>query len=327
MVMSITTQQPKSWKPDRPASKGATTFHNAVIDASWNNECLDQLISIAKPNIHENSVVVDFGAGTGTSSVRILEKLKIKINLWLVDNSPAWLGKAYEFLGSRPNVNFFILEKKDNRYTTLSETVGKGTVDNVMCANTVHLIPNLKEAFKGIAEALKSKGTFVFNTGNILRDGRKKGVLMLDSTVYRVHDIAIDIIRKNSKFKKYRKNLDENIKAYTPLRNFIFPNPRPLQEYLTALKDAGFKYMEPYYKCIRLKYSDWINFLRIKRLQAGILPEIGGKNPNPDQENDRDALIIMAAQKLFKELEKLNPFADDKSYLGEWVYISATKSN
>ena len=149
---------------------------------------------------------------------------------------------------------------------------------------------------------------------------------MLDSTVYRVHDIAIDIIRKDSKFEKYRENLDERVKAYTPLRKFVFPDPRPLQEYLTALKESGFKYIEPYYKCIRLKYTDWVNFLRIKRLQAGILPEVGGKDPNPEQEKDRDALITMAAQRLFKELEKLNPFADDKSYLGEWVYISAKKT-
>ena len=88
----------KSWKPDRPSSRGATAFHEAVINASWNHKCLDYLISITKPNVRENNIVVDFGAGTGTSSARILEKMKTKIRLWLVDNSPAWLGKAYECL-------------------------------------------------------------------------------------------------------------------------------------------------------------------------------------------------------------------------------------
>jgi len=56
------------------------------------------------------------------------------------------------------------------------------------------------------------------------------------------------------------------------------------------------------------------------------LPEIGGKDPNPQEEKDRDMLIIMSAKKLFKELERLNPFADNKSYLGEWTYISAKKN-
>ena len=326
MVNGMAIKEHESWKPDRPISRGATAFHNAVIDASWNHECLDELINMTKKNVHDNDVLVDFGAGTGTSAIRILENIKAKIKLWLVDNSPAWLGKAYGFLSDNPNVSFFVLEKKDKRYATLSETIGKSSVDQVMSANTVHLIPNLKETFKGIAEALKYNGTFIFNTGNIIRKGRKEGILMLDSTVYRVHDIAIDIIRKNPQFKNYRENLDKLIEAYTPLRKFIFPDPRPIQDYLKALKEAGFKYTKPIYKCFRLKYSDWINFLRIKRLQVGILPEVGGKDPSPQEESDRDTLIIMSAKKLFKELEKLNPFADDKSYLGEWTYVSAKKT-
>ena len=98
MDMREFIQKAKSWKPDRPSSRGATAFHEAVINASWNHKCLDYLISITKPNVRENNIVVDFGAGTGTSSARILEKMKTKIRLWLVDNSPAWLGKAYECL-------------------------------------------------------------------------------------------------------------------------------------------------------------------------------------------------------------------------------------
>lgn len=323
--MTLTMQQPKSWKPDRPTSRGATAFHEAVINASWNNECIDRLISLAKPHIHENDIVVDFGAGTGTSAIRILKNIKTKIKLWLVDNSPAWLGKAYEFLSCYPNVNFFVLEKKDDGYATLSETVGKQTVNHVISANTMHLVPNLKETLKGIAEALKPNGTFIFNSGNILRKGRQKGALIIDSTVYRVHDIAIEIIRKNSKFMKYRQGLNECIKSQIPQRKLIFPYPRPMQDYLKALKQAGLKYTEPCYKCFKLKYTDWLNFLRIKRLQAGILPEVGGKEPSPEEEKDRDTLITMAANILFKELEKLNPLADDKGYQGEWVYISATK--
>ncbi len=324
--MDTNLQQPKSWKPDRPVSKGATTFHDAVIDASWNHLCLGKLIEVASPNIHDNDIVVDFGCGTGTSSIIILEKLKTDIRLWLVDNSPAWLGKAYEFLSQHQNVDFFLLEKKGKGYSTLAETVGKETVNHVLSANTVHLIPNLKETYKGIADALKIKGTFVFNTGNVTREGRKEGVLMLDSTVYRVHDIAMDIIRNDSRFEKYRKDLDKTIEAYTPLRKFVFPDPRPIQEHLDALKEAGFDCSEPIYQCFRLKYSDWINFLRIRRLQIGILPEVGGKDATPEEEKDRDDLIVMSAKKLFKELEEQNPFADDKTYLGEWTYVSATKN-
>jgi len=325
MATYVTMQKLKSWKPDRPTSIGATAFHNAVIDASWNLECLDELIDLARPNIHENNIVVDFGAGTGTSSIRILDKLKTKMRLWLVDNSPAWLGKAYEFLSSYKNVDFFVLKKKDNRCATLSETLGKESVDHVISANTFHLVPNLKETFKGIAEALKKNGTLIFNSGNIIREGRPKGALMLDSTVYRVHDIAVDIIRKNSQFRKYRKGLSDRIKTQIAQRKFIFPYPRPIQDYLSALKRAGFKYMRPYYKCFKLKYDDWLKFLMVKRLQAGILPEVGGKYPSLEEQKDRDIIINMAANELFKELKTFNPLADNKTYQCEWAYVSATK--
>ena len=55
--MNRILQQPKPWKPDRPTSKGATTFHDAVINASWNHQCVDALIDIAKPNIHEKIIL------------------------------------------------------------------------------------------------------------------------------------------------------------------------------------------------------------------------------------------------------------------------------
>lgn len=326
-MMDMDAQEPRSWIPDRPTSKGAAAFHEAVIDASWNHECLDELISLARPNINDDQIVVDFGAGTGTSSIRILQEIRKKIKLWLVDNSPAWLGKAYEFLHDYPNVKFFVLERKDNVYATLSETVGKESIHHVISANTFHLVPNLKETFKGIADALKPKGTFVFNSGNVIREGRPEGALMIDSTVYRVHDIAIDILKTDAKFAKYRKDLDKRIYLEIPQRRFIFPEPRPIQDYLKALNEAGFKYIEPYYKCFKLKYDDWLTFLRVKRLQAGILPEVGGKEPSEEEERDRDTIITIAAKKLFDELKKFNPLADDKTYQGEWIYVSAIKSS
>lgn len=322
-IMSL--QQPKSWKPDRPVSRGATEFHDAVINATWNHECLDYLISLAEPNIRENDIVVDFGAGTGTSAARILEKIKTKIRLWLVDNSPAWLGKAYEIFRKTPNVSFFVLEKKNGDNATLSETVGKEAVDNVLSANTVHLIPDLKSAFKGIAEALKPKGIFIFNSTNVTREGRPDGALMLDSTVYRVHDIAIDIIKSDPKYKKYRKGIDNKIVEEAAQRNFIFPQPKPINDYLKALKDAGFESIRTNYKCIRVKYNEYIKFLRVKRLQAGMLPEVGGKKPSPEEEKDRDELVTMASLKLFKELEENNPLADSEAWQCEWAYVSAVK--
>lgn len=325
MPSNITLQGPESWKPDRPTSSGATAFHDAVVNASWLHNCVDKLTEFIAPKIKENDIVVDFGAGTGTSSARILERFDSRIRLWLVDNSPAWLGKAYEFLHSRTNVRFFVLEKKNDHYSTLSEAVGKESVNQVLSANTIHLVSDLRGTFRGIFDSLKPNGTFIFNSGNIERAGKPKGALMLDSTVYRVHDIAIDLIRKMPKFRDYREGLDRKIKEFLPQRKFIFPYPRDIKDYLSAVKEAGFRQIKEQYSCFKVKYSDYLSFLRVKRLQAGILPEVGGLEPNEKESMDRDELITEASLQFFDELRKNNPLADDKAWQCEWAYVAGVK--
>ncbi len=324
--MSIMSNQIKSWHPDKPVSKGATAYHDAVVNAPYYIENVDELIKIVIPKIKEDDVVVDFGAGTGVSAIQMLKHIKLKINLWLVDNSAAWLGKAYDILKNNSNVNYFLLEKINDRYATLAETLGEEIVDHVVSANTFHLIPNLVETFNGINSALKPEGIFTFQSGNIIRNDRKEGILMVDDTIKRVHDIALEIVRANNKFIKYRNELDKRIEIEEEQRRFIFPNPRPIEDYLKSLKAAGFKYEKPTYKLIKIAYSDWLDFLRVKRLQAGILPEIGGKEPSQEEEHDRDELITRASNQLFKDLETQNPFADDKCFTTEWIYVTAAKS-
>lgn len=317
--------QVNPWHPDKPISKGATAYHNAVANAHYYLESLDKLTKIVSQKIKDGDIVVDFGAGTGVSALQLVKRLRANVKLWLVDNSPAWLGKAYEIFNRNPNVECFLLKKNDSTYATLGETIGEEVADHVVSANTVHLIPNLEYTFKGINSALKPRGTFTFQSGNIIRKGRKKGVLMVDDTVKRVHDIAIERIHTDKRYEKYRKIINERIKIENGQRRIVFPEPRPLEYYLNSLKAAYFKYTKPYYKLLRIKYKDWMNFLKVKRLQAGILPELGDINPTPEEEKDRDDLITMSAAQLFKELENKNPMSDSKSFTVELIYVTATK--
>ena len=325
--MTMVSTHFKPWIPDKPASKGATAFHEAVANSSWLQDDLYELVKIVRSKIHKGDTVVDFGAGTGSSAILLLKYLKKEINLWLVDNSQSWMAKAYEILNKFPNIKFFILEKKGNQYVTLAETIGNGVADHVISANTVHLIPDLKETFSGIALALKNGGTFTLQTANLLREDRPEGTLMIDDTVKSVHDIAIDIIRTEPQFESYRESLNERIKSEEAQRKFVFPDPRPIEVYLKALTEAGFEPQEPICILIKITYKDWLNFLRVKRLQAGIIPEIGGKEPSPKEEEDRDRLITISALKLFKELEERNPLADNKSFTVDSVYILSKKPN
>ena len=320
-------KEQKPWKPDRPASKGATAYHEAVFKAEYYIRILEELMKIVSPKMKPNDVVVDFGAGTGVSAIRLLDHMKININLWLVDNSAAWLGKAYDVLSAKPNVKCFLLEKKEKDYATLADTIGKEVANHVVSANTLHLVPNLEYTFRGIAAALKPNGTFTFQSGNITRDERPVGALMVDDTVKRVHDIALDIVRTDTKFASYKKDLDLRIRMNESQRKFVFPDTRSINVYLDALKKAGFDYQEPHFKLFKVQYDDWLKFLRVRRLQAGILPEIGGNDPSPKEESDRDELITLATNKLFNELQKDNPLADNEGFTLEITYVSAIKSD
>lgn len=315
----------KPWHPDRHTSKGATAFHEAVCNSTWIKDILYELTKIAGQQIKDNNIVVDFGAGTGTSALLLLKHIQKKFRLWLVDNSASWLGKAYELLNDPPHVECFLLEKRGDRYATLAETIGNEVADHVISANTIHLIPNIEETFSGINDALKKNGTFIFQTGNFTRENRPEGALMIDDTVKSVHDIALETVKTDQKFATYRNGLNERIKLEEQQRRFVFPEPRPINFYLDALKNSGFDCKSVQYIPVKIRYNDWLNFLRVKRLQAGILPEIGGKEPSQEQEEDRDELITISTLKLFKDIELNNPLANKEFFTIECVYVMAVK--
>ena len=315
--------QIKPWRPDKPVSKGATAYHDAVANARYYISILDELVKKIRTKIREGDIVVDFGAGTGISAMRIFKQLKADVKVWLVDNSPAWLGKAYEIFSKNSYVEYFLLEKTKDKYVTLADSIGEESVNHVISANTVHLIPDLEYTFNGINMALKPGGTFSFQSGNILRNGKDDDILLIDDTFNMVHDIAIDIVKTDKKFAKYKDDIDERIESQSEQRKFVFPNPRPLKEYLKSLKNSGFSFEKPEHRLFKIPYKGWLDFLRVKRLQAGILPEIG--KDIFEEEQDRDELITMASKRLFHQLQQENKFADKNYFTIECTYVTAVK--
>lgn len=324
-VMSRNFSELKTlWRPERPVSRGAKAYHDAVTHASWHVDNIVHLIGITKPNVRPGHIVVDFGAGTGSSAVYFRRHLPKETKLVLVDNSASWLGHAYELLAQHPDVACVLLKDGD-RYLFLDEVIGEVATDHVFCANTIHLMSNLRETLEGIRRALKRRGTFAFQSGNIRRKARKNGVLMIHNTVDRVHDLAIAMIKKEKRYAAYHKDLTSRIEREYAQRKFVFPDPKPIEYYQDLLTTTGFKNLRIAYKPIRVRNRDWLTFLRVRRLQAGILPEVGGKDATPEEEHDRDALIAAASKELFSELASTNPFADRTSFAAEWVYVTVKK--
>ena len=315
----------KTWIPKRPPSKGATAYHNAVVNTSWHKENVKELINLIQEKIKPHDRIVDFGAGTGSSAMYLLKYLKPTSKLLLVDNSPSWLTKAYNLLHLNKRVQFFLLEKKGDDYMTLDELIGKTTASHIVSANTIHLIPNIEKVFRDIYSVLKNNGTFTFQSGNIIQPNKENGILTIDDSINAVHDIALEIIRTNRAFRKYKKGLDRRIEEQNHQRKFVFPAPRPVKFYLDALKSVGFKNESITRKRIKVKYKDWLNFLKVRRLQAGILPEVGGKDASEIEEKDRDTIITQASLMLFKRLKVKNPLSNARSFTAEWIYVYAEK--
>ena len=185
--------------------------------------------------------MIDFGAGTGASTVYLLQSLKPTYSVFLMDNSASWLGKAYETLHNHKNVAFYMLGKKGNGFMTPNDVLGKNAVDHVISANTVHLIPHIEDTFRGIYAVLKRGGSFSFQSGNILRKDKENGVLMIDDTVKEIHDIALEIIRTHKTFGRYAQDLDARIVAQADQRKVVFPDPRLVEYYVKMLKSVDFK--------------------------------------------------------------------------------------
>ncbi len=120
----MTKSSKEFWRPQRPVSKGASAYHEAVVGASWHINNIEELIKLVKNKIKNGDIVVDFGAGTGASAVYFLKKIKKNYKLWLVDNSPSWLGKAYNLLQKKKNVDFLIIDKIRDNYRKLNEIIG-----------------------------------------------------------------------------------------------------------------------------------------------------------------------------------------------------------
>jgi SAM-dependent methyltransferase len=314
-----------SWQPQRVPSLGATAYHDATGQAKWCLATTDSLVELGIPYIHEGDTVVDFGAGTGITAQRILDSVSVPFSLVLVDNSESWLGKAHEVLSPYANVSFALLRKTGKGFQSLDEVMGRDAVQHIFSANTVHLIEDIQAVFSGMYACLTPQGRFIFQSGNIFRHDRPDGLLMIDDTIHEIHTSALDILRQTDEFIQYREGLDERIAKEASQRVCIFPRVRNIKVYKDALEKCGFHSIDVRFETVRVSYKEWLNFCTIKRIQAGILPEIGGRDATPQQERDRDTVIRLACKKYFESLAKNNSHADTESFAAEWVYVRAIK--
>jgi len=125
--------------------------------------------------------VLDYGAGTGLAAIEFLkgcrergieqrlERLKVELEVHLVDLPSSWFAQGYELLRDCAWVRFHSLRATDGGFRPLLEITGGEAVDVVMANMVFHLVPHeaLPRAASDLAGATTAGGRLVWSSPDL----------------------------------------------------------------------------------------------------------------------------------------------------------------
>lgn len=261
---------------------------------------------------------IDYSGGTGILEGRLLPRVPAAASVLNVDASAKFLRLAVEKFGGDPRCAFRLLEylPAQKRLQTLAEAApGLPPVDGIVCANAIHLYPDVPAAARGWRAALRPGGRLHVQSGNVARGG---GGLVIDSTVHAAHDHAVRLAAEEPRWRAYREVLGDarRMAAYREVRDRYFLPVRPLQQYEAWLRGAGFAVERVRHRPVEVRLDEWTQFLSV--YHEGVLPWVGGtekvdgRPPSPQAVRDRQELLAEALR------AALGP-----RFTAEWTYIDA----
>lgn len=319
---------PKGFRriPDRDLLRKPTDLRAAAYDAvkghRWYGN-LDPTVRFLEHQLRDGDLIVDYSAGTGILEERLLPKLgNLSVGIVTVDASAAFLSVAMRKFSGDDRVAFRQLRflKEEGRLQRLDEVVDF-PVDGIVCANAVHLYPDLAGTFAAWKNVLKPGGWVHIQSGNIQSGLKPRAQWLIDDTVRAIHDEALRIVVKDDRFAAYREAVrdQERTARYLGFRDRVFLPIRPLEEYLDALRGAGFKVTGTSGRTITAGVQEWHEFLTA--YSDGVLgwvggvPKLGDPEPSAAALTDRHDLMRLALERLFPGRE---------TFQGFWTYINAT---
>ncbi|MEA3202695.1 MAG: hypothetical protein QOI63_361 [Thermoplasmata archaeon] len=263
---------------------------------------------------------IDYSGGTGILTERLLPRMPDTAGLLNVDASPKFLRLALEKFGQDPRCAFRLLEylPKERRLQTLAECApGLPRVDGIVCANAIHLYPDVPGTAAGWHAALRPGGRLHVQSGNIAR-GNGADAWVIDATVQAAHDQAVQLVAGDARWKAYRGVLDDpaRMAQYAELRNKYFLPIRPLGQYEAWLRAAGFTVEQVRHRDVEVRLDEWTQFLSV--YHEGVLPWVGGtekidgRAPSAQAVQDRQDLLAEGLR-----------LAVGPSFTAEWTYIDA----
>jgi ubiquinone/menaquinone biosynthesis C-methylase UbiE len=297
--------------------------YDTVESHGWYSN-LDLTVEQLADDLRDGQVLIDYSGGTGI----LIERLRMRlgdrpIGMMIVDSSPKFLRIALDRFRSDERVAFSRLRylKDLERLQYVDEVLPPGfTADALASTNAIHLYDDLENTLRAWTRVLAPGAMARINSGNIRNPRAGDGDWIIDDTVYRVHDVASEIVRTDDRYADYRRVLeDENrLGAYLAYRDRVFLAPRPLDYSVAALTAAGFEVADVTERTIEARVEEWYAFLAV--YADAVLGWVGGS----EKVDGRAATAKAAADRLRLLRDSLAMvFGGRSTFDCSWTYISA----
>jgi ubiquinone/menaquinone biosynthesis C-methylase UbiE len=295
--------------------------YDTVENHGWYRN-LDPTVEELARILGDGDVLIDYSGGTGILLDRLLLRIfDRQVGLMIVDSSPKFLRVALERFRDDDRVAFRRLHflRDEQRLELLEEVVEPAVrADAIVSTNAIHLYYDLEDTLRSWARVLKPGGRVLVNSGNLRNPAARPNEWIIDETVYVIGEIAAGIVRTDPRWERYRDVLDDpkRLGAYTEFRDRVFLAPRPLDDYVGALRGAGFEIEQVSARTIEADVSEWYEFLAA--YHDAVLGWVGGTEkvdgiaPSPGAVDDRLELMRRTLEVIF---------GGRSTFLASWTYI------
>jgi len=119
-------------------------------------------------------------------------------------------------------------------------------------------------------------GRIFIQSGNIKNPDLPDDEWIIDETVEVIHAKAMEIVREDDVFERYRDGLNDAdyMSQHDALRRKYFLPVKPLEHYLDSLRSEGFEITSVRHQRIPARVDEWYQFLSV--YHEGVLGWVGG---------------------------------------------------
>lgn len=299
--------------------------YDTVENHGWYSN-LDYTVEQVGEYARKGDILIDYSGGTGILGKRLLDRFGAKkAGIVIVDSSPKFLRLALEKFKDEPRMGFRHIRflKDERRLERVDEVLGDALlergVDGLISTNAVHLYFDLAETVRAWKSILKPSGRVFVQSGNIRNPEMPDDEWIIDETVDVIHARAMDIVREDDRYARYRDALGDagHMSAHDDLRRKYFLPVRPLEHYLEVFREEGFDVTSVRRRRIPARVEEWYEFLSV--YHEGVLGWVGGAEKITGAEaeeevlQDRLRLMRMAMDRVFN---------DAFEFGASWTYIT-----